>query len=83
MVGRFSAVVLSIALCTGVTHAQDSVDVTFRYQITGKTGVAVPGEFNNWTPAAAPMTNAGGDLWTRTVRLRIGGNPAPPSNGVP
>jgi glycosidase len=79
----FSAVVLCLVLRAGFTHAQDSVDVTFRYQIPDKTGVALPGEFNSWTPAAAPMTNAGGDLWTRTVRLRIGGNPAPPSNGVP
>jgi glycosidase len=75
--------VLCLCLCAGLTRAQDSVDVTFRYQIAGKTGVALPGEFNNWTPASAPMTNAGGDLWTRTVRLRIGGNPAPPANGVP
>jgi glycosidase len=63
--------------------AQDSVDVTFRYQIAGKTGVALPGEFNSWTPAAAPMTNIGGDVWIKTVRLRIGGNPTPPANGVP
>ena len=82
-VRRYRAVVLCCVFSAGVVCAQDSVDVTFRYQIAGKTGVALPGEFNSWTPASAPMTNTGGDVWTRTVRLRIGGNPAPPSNGVP
>jgi len=62
--------------------AQDSVDVTFRYTIAGKTAVAVVGEFNGWNTAASPMTNASGDLWVRTVRLRLGGNPNPPSYGV-
>ncbi len=80
---RVAAVVLCLDLSAGLIRAQDSVDVTFRFQISGKTGVALPGEFNSWTPAAAPMSTAGGDLWTRTVRLRIGGNPAPPANGVP
>ena len=63
--------------------AQDSVDVAFRYQIAGKTVVSVPGEFNGWSSAAMPMTNIGGNVWVRTVRLRLGGNPSPPSNGVP
>ena len=82
-VRRYRAVVLCCVFSAGVVCAQDSVDVSFRYQIAGKTGLAVPGEFNSWTPASAPMTNTGGDVWTRTIRLRIGGNPAPPSNGVP
>jgi glycosidase len=82
-VRRYPAVTLCLVVCVGMMCAQDSVDVTFRYQIAGKTGVALPGEFNGWTPAAAPMTSIGGDVWIRTVRLRVGGNPAPPSNGVP
>jgi len=64
-------------------HAQENVDVIFRYRIAGKSNVSLPGEFNNWTPAAAPMQYQGNDLWTRTERLRIGGNPNPPAVGVP
>lgn len=63
--------------------AQDSVDVTFRYTVAGKLAVSVPGEFNGWNTSSAPMTNVSGDLWVRTVRLRLGGNPNPPSYGVP
>jgi glycosidase len=79
-----TAVVLYLFVACGfLARAQDSVDVTFRYQIAGKTGVSVPGEFNGWSSTAMPMTNAGGDVWTRTVRLRLGGNPAPPAVGIP
>ncbi|NIR47174.1 hypothetical protein GWO43_01625, partial [candidate division KSB1 bacterium] len=48
-----------------------------------KSNVSLPGEFNNWTPSAAPMAFQGNTLWTRTERLRIGGNPNPPAVGVP
>jgi glycosidase len=70
-------------LCSSQVVAQDSVDVTFRYAVVGKTSVTVPGEFNSWNNAAAPMTNAVGDVWVRTIRLRSGGNPSPPASGVP
>ncbi len=63
--------------------AQDSVDVTFRYTIAGKTGISLPGEFNGWNNTAWPMTNAGGNLYIRTARLRVGGNPSPPPSGIP
>lgn len=63
-----------------ISHAQDSVDVTFRYRISGKSNVSLPGEFNNWTPSAAPMEYQGNDLYTRTERLRIGGAP---NGGIP
>lgn len=72
-----------LTLFNQASLAQDSVDVVFRYQIAGKTNVSLPGEFNNWTPAAAPMQYQGNDLWTRTERLPIGGNPNPISVGVP
>jgi glycosidase len=73
------------AFClSGLVEAQtDSVDVTFRLRTSGHTNVSVPGEFNGWTPANARMTNVGDDLWVKTVRLRIGGNPSPPLVGVP
>jgi len=64
-------------------HAQESVEVIFRYRIAGKSNVSLPGEFNSWNPPAAPMQYQGNDLWTRTERLRIGGNPNPPAVGVP
>jgi len=65
-------------LCCGRAVAQDSVDVTFRYNIEGfPTGLSVPGQFNGWSTTAWPMTYRGGTLWTRDARLAVGGAPAP------
>jgi len=65
-----------LVLAGGFARAADSVDVVFRYSIPGSpTGVSVPGEFNNWTNTAWPMTFQGGTLWTRTARLAVGGRP--------
>ncbi len=75
-------VVLIVTLASAL-HAQDSVDVTFRYSKSGVGTIYVVGEFNGWNNAIWPMTNAGNDLWTRTERLRVGGNPTPPSVGIP
>jgi 1,4-alpha-glucan branching enzyme len=76
--------VLLLLVAAATAPAQtDSVDVTFRYQITGQTLVSVPGEFNGWTPANARMDDQGGGLWTKTIRLRVGGNPNPPPVGIP
>ncbi|GAB4328182.1 MAG: hypothetical protein Kow0037_02310 [Calditrichia bacterium] len=63
--------------------AADSVDVVFRYNISGVSSVTVPGEFNGWNNTADPMVYQGGDLWTKTIRLAVGGNPNPPSQGIP
>ncbi|MFN0157722.1 MAG: alpha-amylase family glycosyl hydrolase [Bacteroidota bacterium] len=73
---------VALALVGVVALAQDSVDVTFRYQNSGVASASVPGEFNTWNNAAWPMTNAGGGLWTRTARLRVGGNPVPTVPGA-
>ena len=78
-----AVLVLVTSACVLSAYSQDSVDVTFRYGIAGKSAVSVPGEFNGWNNTAAPMVNVSGNIWTRTVRLREGGNPAPPVNGVP
>ena len=64
-------------------NAQDSVDVTFRYHAPATPTIFLVGEFNGWNNAAWPMTYSADNLWTRTVRVRIGGNPTPPGNGVP
>lgn len=67
--------------------AQDSVDVKFFYKSTGTpTSVFLPGEFNNWGPnnggviaqnAPSKMTfDAGLAQWAKTIRLRVGGQPA-------
>jgi glycosidase len=77
------ALVLAFCLVSLVAAQTDSVDVTFRLRTSGHTNVSVPGEFNGWTPANARMTNVGADIWIKTVRLRIGGNPNPPLVGVP
>jgi len=65
-------------------RAQDSVDVTFRYQPTSSSPgiVYLPGEFNNWAsnvggiiPSNSPSAmnwDPSGRVWTKTVRLMIG-----------
>ncbi len=83
LIGRITLGSLIAGALTLSARAQDSVDVTFRYVVQGKTAVSVPGEFNGWNNTAAPMTNVSGDLWTRTIRLREGGNPTPPAVGIP
>jgi cyclomaltodextrinase len=65
---------LFLASAAAALRAQDSVDVVFRYQISGRTNVSVAGEFNGWTPANGRMTAIGGDVYVRTVRLRVGGH---------
>ncbi len=84
---RAKALIVTVLLLVASSYAAlsaDSIDVTFRYTVAGQTGVAVPGEFNNWTPANAPMTAIGGNTYVRTVRLQVGGNPAEnPVSGVP
>ena len=80
---RIGIVAVAACLLVSGVRSQDSVDVTFRYVIAGKTAVSVPGEFNGWNNTAAPMVNTGGNVWTKTIRLREGGNPAPPAVGIP
>jgi cyclomaltodextrinase / maltogenic alpha-amylase / neopullulanase len=66
--------------------AADSVDVTFTFKPTDNPAVVyIPGEFNNWgnnsagviSPGAAwTMTkDAGTGIWSKTIRLAVGGNP--------
>jgi hypothetical protein len=78
---RYCFVLGFIVTAVQTNHAQDSVDVTFRYSRAGASGVTLVGEFNGWNNAAWPMSNQGNNLWTRTARLRLGGNPNPPSAG--
>ncbi len=67
-----------VALFGWNAFAQDSVDVTFRYNISGTpSGLTVPGQFNAWNNTAWPMTYQGGTLWTRDARLAVGGAPSP------
>jgi len=62
---------LLITASTTLLLAQDSVDVTFRWTITGHAGYSVPGEFNGWNNAAWPMQYQGGNLWVRNARLPV------------
>lgn len=76
-------VVIFFCVLQSAIAQADSVDVTFRY--TPPPGVTQPyltGEFNGWVNNAWPMTHIGGNVWIRTVRLRIGGNPNPPPVGI-
>ncbi len=66
---------LALVTVGTVVYAQDSVDVTFRWNVTGHSAYAVPGEFNTWNSAAWPMSYQGGTLWIRNARLRVGGQP--------
>lgn len=71
-------VVTLVGLVCLQAAGQDSVDVIFRYNIAGfPGGISVPGQFNNWSTTAWPMTYQGGTLWTRNARLAVGGAPAP------
>lgn len=84
LAGILMMMFILIPLSSEPARSQDSVDVTFRWEVAGIPGVAtVPGEFNGWNNAAAPMTYQGGSLWVRTERLAVGGNPNPPPNGIP
>ncbi|HTO94121.1 MAG TPA: hypothetical protein VMM80_07095, partial [Bacteroidota bacterium] len=62
-------------------RAADSVDVTFRYSNPPATPPVLVGDFqvptawSNSNPAYT-MSVAGGGVWTKTVRLPLGGNPA-------
>ena len=75
-----------LMICTAVftsAFAQDSVDVTFRYNISGfPSGISVPGQFNGWNNTAWPMSYRGGILWTRDARLAVGGAPGGPIVGA-
>lgn len=64
----------------------DSADVIFIYKSSGNpASVFLPGEFNNWGPnnggviaANAPsrmIFDAASGVWTKTLRLRVGGQP--------
>ncbi len=71
----FSAVIF----LSQVAPAQDSVDVTFRWNVSGHSAYSVPGEFNGWSSLAWPMQYQGGDLWVRMARLRAN----PSGGGIP
>ncbi len=76
-------------------QSPDSVDVTFFYTPAGSpTIVYLPGEFNNWGEnqngrifdAKFAMTkDPGSGVWSKTVRLRLGGpDPLPdPGKSIP
>jgi 1,4-alpha-glucan branching enzyme len=88
---KWSMLCLVASFTGGTAVAQDSVEVKFFYKSAGNpTSVFLPGEFNNWGPnsggtiaqnAPSKMTfDAGLGQWTKTVRLRVGGQPG---GGVP
>ena len=71
-----------VALAAQSLLAQDSVDVTFRYTNSSVSAAEVRGEFTSWGTNPLAMANQGNGLWTRTVRLRLGGS-ASGGSGVP
>ncbi len=76
--------VLALNLLFSITvFAQDSVTVTFRYNASSSPQLFLVGEFNKWDNTATPMQFIGGNIWTKNFTLAIGGNPNPPSVGVP
>ncbi|MCZ7555728.1 MAG: alpha-amylase family glycosyl hydrolase [Bacteroidia bacterium] len=70
-----------------IASAQDSVDVTFRYTPAGNPSIVhLPGEFNNWANNSGgsinpdprwTMSKDAEGVWSKTVRLRVGGGGAP------
>ena len=85
----FFAAVLTLLLAAPLAHAQDSLDVLFRYlpdlngTATTQTRVHFPGEFNTWGPNASGVIAAGAisqatydatsNEYRYTKRLRVGG----------
>ena len=79
-------IILTLVLAQ-ITFAQDSVDVTFYYYpINNPSTVHIPGEFNGWNPSGAISQmnyNSAGNVWFKTIRLRVGGpDPLPSPNSV-
>ena len=75
---KVSIIIAAVGILSASCLAQDSVDVTFRYVNPTVSSVTLVGEFNGWDNAAWQMANDGSGLWTRTARLRVGGNPTIP-----
>ncbi|MCL5268398.1 MAG: alpha-amylase family glycosyl hydrolase [Bacteroidetes bacterium] len=86
MTRNVSGFVVTIFLLSGPLFAQtaDSVDVTFTYVPKGiPSAVYLPGEFNSWANNVNGIIPAGSSAlmskdqatgaWTKTVRLRVGG----------
>ena len=91
----FKILVLAFVLpfFSDVIHAQDSVNVTFRYTPNENALRAfLPGEFNNWgnnsagristTDGSLMTEDAGNGFWVKTIRLQVGGGTAT-FNGKP
>ncbi len=80
---RILRVLIVCAAAFTSAFAQDSVDVTFRYNISGfPSGISVPGQFNGWSNTAWTMSYRGGILWTRDARLAVGGASGGPIVGA-
>jgi glycosidase len=80
----FIAVAIALTAFASASNGQDSVDVTFRYTNASVTGVNLVGDFEGWSnsnPADA-MVNTGGGVWTKTIRLAVGGNPSGTLHGT-
>ena len=71
-----------VMLLISMMYSQDSVDVTFRFNAAPTPIIFLVGEFNGWNQSATPMQFEGNNWWVKTFRLRVGGNPTPPSVGV-
>jgi glycosidase len=71
------------ALCS-TSRGQDSIDVTFRYTNSSASAVNLVGDFEGWsnTNPAFAMVNSGGGVWTKTVRLPVGGIPTGTLHGT-
>ncbi|NIV14773.1 MAG: hypothetical protein GWN62_26930, partial [Aliifodinibius sp.] len=66
----------------------DSVDATFFYKPDGNpSNVYLPGEFNGWVinnPQTRMTLNPSTGVWSKTVRLRVGGpDPLPAPTSIP
>ena len=84
--GYFCLLMTAFFLTPNLLAQVDSVDVTFFYKPSGNPSVVfLLGEFNTWGPnngsviaANAPSRmnfDAANGQWTKTVRLRVGGEP--------
>jgi cyclomaltodextrinase / maltogenic alpha-amylase / neopullulanase len=73
---RISSIIVLLTCVVTLAFSQDSVDVTFRYTPPGNPSIVyLVGEFNGWNNQAWPMTPDGNNVFVRTARLPLGGQP--------
>ncbi|HTS88693.1 MAG TPA: isoamylase early set domain-containing protein [Gemmatimonadales bacterium] len=65
------AAALVLGLSLRLPGRRETLPIRFELRAPGSRAVAVVGDFNDWNPAADPLTDLDGE-WSVTLRLRPG-----------